>query len=62
MKKGLTRRFRRGRLSVSSQPREIDGGCVLVYGGVEENLSLSALFAAQQEELRDLACQILFAV
>ena len=51
-----------GRLSVSSQPREIDGGCVLVYGGVEENLSLSALFAARQEELRDLACQILFAV
>ena len=51
-----------GRLSVGSQPREIDGGCVLVYGGVEENLSLSALFAARQEELRDLASQILFAV
>ena len=58
----LNQGLSRGRLSVSSQPREIDGGCVLVYGGVEENLSLSALFAARQEELRDLACQILFAV
>lgn len=51
-----------GRLRVCPRPRELDGGFVLVYGGVEENSSLSALFAAAQDSLRDIARQILFAV
>lgn len=58
--KKLNGALQSGKLVVSKEPREIDGGFVLVYGGVEENGSLSALFAAAQEELRDTAREILF--
>ncbi len=50
-----------GALSLSKIPRDIDGGFVLVYGGVEENCSLSALFESAREDLQDVVQQILFA-
>lgn len=50
----------KGSLSVSKETRELDGGFVLVYGGIEENCSIEALFYAAREELQDKAQQILF--
>lgn len=47
-------------LEISRETREIRGGCVLLYGGVEENCSIEALFSAEREELTDLAQSILF--
>ena len=38
---------------MAKQPRPIDGGFILVYGGVEENCSIEALFYAEQERLQD---------
>jgi V/A-type H+-transporting ATPase subunit E len=49
-----------GSLRVSNETRDIDGGFVLVYGGVEENCSFSALFEAERERLIDLVHELLF--
>ncbi len=48
-------------LRVSREPRAIDGGFVLIYGGVEENCSFAALFEAQREALQDEVYALLFA-
>lgn len=48
-------------LTVSSGTREIDGGFVLSYGGVEENCSFSALFDARHDELQDKVHEFVFA-
>ena len=48
-------------LTISSEPaKEIDRGFVLVYGGVEENCSLDAVFEAQTDILQDRVKKILF--
>lgn len=47
-------------LKVSSETRDIRGGCVLLYDGVEENCSIEALFSAGKDEMTDLARSILF--
>ena len=39
----------------------IDGGFLLLYGGIEENCTFRALFDDKREELQDLTNQILFA-
>ena len=49
-----------GSLKVSSETRDIRGGCVLLYDGVEENCSIEALFSAGKDEMTDLARSILF--
>ena len=49
-----------GSLKVSSETRDIRGGCVLIYDGVEENCSIEALFSAGKDEMTDLARSILF--
>ena len=49
-----------GSLVLKKEPREIDGGFVLVYGGVEENCSAGALFASQRDELADKVHAMLF--
>ena len=49
-----------GSLKVSSETRDIRGGCVLLYDGVEENCSIEALFSAGKDEMSDLARSILF--
>lgn len=50
-----------GSIRLAEDTRKIDGGFVLVYGGIEENCSLSALFRDQRDELADLAGSVLFA-
>lgn len=51
---------RGGKLAVSKETRTIDGGFVLVYGGVEENCSLTALFESAHENLQDKVQELLF--
>ncbi|MFA0815634.1 MAG: V-type ATP synthase subunit E [Anaerofustis sp.] len=48
------------KLTISKQTQNIDGGFVLIYGGVEENCSISALFDAAREILQDKVHEILF--
>lgn len=50
-----------GALTVSKETREIAGGFVLAYGGIEENCSIEALFYAAHEQLQDKIQEILFA-
>lgn len=48
------------KLALSNESRSIDGGLVLGYGGIEENCSFSALFAAEKDALQDTARKLLF--
>ena len=48
------------RLTISAEPRSMYGGMVLVYGGVEENCSLRALFGLRSENLLNLADEVMF--
>lgn len=47
-------------LHISGDTRDIEGGFVLTYGGIEENCSIDALFDAAHEELQDKVQEILF--
>lgn len=49
-----------GSLTISKESKDIDGGFVLSYGGVEENCSISALFHANKELLTDKVHELLF--
>lgn len=49
-----------GSLKVSQESKNLDGGFILVYGGVEENCSFKALFAARKDELQDQVQKVLF--
>ena len=49
-----------GSLAVSREAQAIDGGFVLIYGGMEENCSFSALFDANREDFLDAARAVLF--
>lgn len=49
-----------GELKVSGETRPIEGGFVLIYGGIEENCSVEALFYAAREQLQDKVSEILF--
>lgn len=49
-----------GTIKLSQHPFSISGGFVLVYGGVEENCSFEALFAARRDELSDKVSGLLF--
>ncbi len=42
-----------GSLTLVKEPKNIDGGFILVYGGIEENCSFRALLAARRDELSD---------
>lgn len=46
-------------ISARTEPG-IQGGFLLVYGGIEENCTFRALFDAKEEELQDLANRVLF--
>ena len=50
-----------GSLVLSDKVRKIDGGFVLIYGGIEENCSFEALFAAERDRLTDRVYQFVFA-
>ena len=49
-----------GTLKISSEPAGIPDGFILVYGQVEENCTLKALFGANIDKLKDIANQELF--
>ena len=50
-----------GSLRISEKTREIDGGLILVYEGIEQNCSVDALFETNIEMLQDKIQNILFA-
>lgn len=48
-------------LTVSAaQEAPVEGGFILVYGGIEENCTFKALFDDRREQLQDLANRLLF--
>lgn len=49
-----------GSLKIKETPVDIDGGFVLIYGGMEENCSFDALFRSERERLTDLVYQTIF--
>ena len=49
-----------GNLTISKESRNIDGGFVLVYGGIEENCSIQAMFHSEREYLADKVHEKLF--
>lgn len=49
-----------GSLRLSQQTADIDGGFVLVYGGIEENCSFEAMFESSKEKLQDRVQALLF--
>ena len=49
-----------GDLTLADKASDIDGGFILIYGGIEENCSLTAMFHAQKEEMADKLNSLLF--
>lgn len=49
-----------GKLTLSKESRQMEGGFVLVYGGIEENCTFKALFDSQKDELQDKVQKVLF--
>ena len=49
-----------GSLTLKKEPKAIPDGFVLVYGGVEENCTLKALFDVKKDQLQDKVNEILF--
>lgn len=49
-----------GMLTLSKETKDIDGGCLLSYGGIEENCTIKALFHMKRDELSDQAYKVLF--
>ena len=49
-----------GTLLISDKTRDIDGGFVLAYGGIEENCSFDAMFEDRKEALQDVVRAKLF--
>ena len=47
-------------LTLSETPAAIDGGAVLIYGGVEENCSLGAIFYSLRDRMQDGVQALLF--
>ena len=50
-----------GSLTLSKEQRTLDGGFILIYGGIEENCTIRALFDARRETLQDQVHGLLFA-
>lgn len=49
-----------GSLTLSKEPGQMEAGFLLIYGGVEENCTLKAVFRAKRDELSDLVNRLLF--
>ena len=49
-----------GSLTLSGETRRIDGGFILIYGGVEENCTIKAVFDSKRDELSDRVNRLLF--
>ena len=50
-----------GSLTLQKDSKEMENGCILVYGGIEENCTFRALFNAKKDRLQDVIHQELFA-
>ena len=50
-----------GSLTLVKEAKQIDGGFILVYGGIEENCSFKALFDTKRDDLSDEVQRLLFA-
>lgn len=50
----------KGKLTLSKVPASIDGGFILVYGGVDVNCSFSALYSDNSEKISDAVAKLLF--
>ncbi|MEE0955993.1 MAG: V-type ATP synthase subunit E [Eubacterium sp.] len=48
------------KLTLAEETAPVDGGCILRYGGIEENCSIEAVFNEKKDELQDLVRKILF--
>lgn len=49
-----------GKLTLSKEGKDIENGFILVYGGVEENCTIKALFDARRDEMQDTVNALLF--
>ena len=49
-----------GSLTLSDEARDIDGGFLLIYGGIEENCTIRTVFDSKNEELSDKVNRLLF--
>ena len=49
-----------GSLILSDEPRDLNGGFVLAYGGIEENCTFEAMFEENKERLQDVVREKLF--
>lgn len=49
-----------GSLTLSREGKKIDNGFVLVYGGIEENCTLRAMFDARRDEMQDTVHALLY--
>lgn len=51
----------RGSIELSDEAIDIDGGFVLIYGGIEVNCGFASVFASESERFSDEVSKILFA-
>lgn len=49
-----------GKLAFADETLQIDGGFVLVYGGIEENCTIQAIFESKRDEWSDLVQKVIF--
>lgn len=49
-----------GSLELDKEGRNIEGGFILIYGGIEENCTLKAMFHAAKDDLSDKVHRVLF--
>lgn len=49
-----------GTLTLSKETKEMKGGFILAYGGIEENCTIKALFDAKRDELSDKVNNVIF--
>ncbi|MDR1017342.1 MAG: hypothetical protein LBM02_01390 [Lachnospiraceae bacterium] len=49
-----------GKLTLASEAKNIADGFILVYGGIDENCTIKAMFDAKRDELSDSVYKMLF--
>lgn len=59
--KKLNSQLKEGSIRVSQEPRDLDSGFVLSYGGIEINCSFEALIKESEDDIKDELSRILFA-
>lgn len=57
----LNSRLKQGSIKVSKDPKDLDGGFILSYGGIEINCSFEALIKESEDDIKDELSRILFA-